>query len=816
MVSLSHDDAQGKTRSVCVVDDDDDDEHYLPPLHHDSKGNENITEKKKDVKVLNEEGIMSCQRLSISKHRKRRRSSARFLRMSGRFDGDFNAYNNENEVQSQEYLSEMYHHAIRLNAENKINAGNSWKLQLIDNIDKFLVDDEEGNDGTEIKVKDTLTSKLVRRNKENNKSDEKRVNFTKASCTLDASVKIYSYRVDDVHLSSYKVLANLNRTDGGAKKIYSEKENDINKEKHKEIQKNVTTREHIKVETLESNPTYLNMAKHDKAYDIDPIFHKMSQKFDEGGAKGLLLVNLGIATDSCRIVLDSKNESGNDNESDFLTSDEKKYQNKTDEKLLFREKEGPIDISKLANLLQESFTTTSIESCHLVPQLDSLRLQYECLHDQGFVIGNETQLKSNLYANDEDDEKAAEEDILEQSRLSLSRLSLNNTVSNTIYPGDNTFADNDFLIGVDHEEEDEFNDVMDENIDNFASLSFHENEFNNTRRRTVNFLEVLCTDHILKKDNDYEYFDMVALENISEGNIWAGSSHWKKNKSKRMNSNILKIKNKNSFILKNDIKGKKNKKKMSNFSYVDLIPCHHESVNTLLTVKLTKAEDKVNINKSIVSKPRKNNNILPPDVGIGIEHLLGLFLLPGEVFSLINDKHDSKISSRKSVSFFGVDDTFDENYDESFCVSGDIDTILNYSNDEIDGNIVADASDYVIEDLEGVRKVKKTRVSHATVAKKVDVKKLKKDLWEEVKAKTEPLPYIMNSETDYILENDNNFPNQTACSFKETVETLAESQKQDNVSLAFYFICILHLANEKVLRLDNDNCSLKDFFISRD
>jgi hypothetical protein len=39
------------------------------------------------------------------------------------------------------------------------------------------------------------------------------INFTKASCTLDASVKIYSYRVDDVHLTSYKVLANLNRND---------------------------------------------------------------------------------------------------------------------------------------------------------------------------------------------------------------------------------------------------------------------------------------------------------------------------------------------------------------------------------------------------------------------------------------------------------------------------------------------------------------------------------------------------------------------------------------------------------------------------
>lgn len=45
------------------------------------------------------------------------------------------------------------------------------------------------------------------------RDDKGRVNFAKASCTLDASVKIYSYRVDDVHLSSFRVLANLNRSD---------------------------------------------------------------------------------------------------------------------------------------------------------------------------------------------------------------------------------------------------------------------------------------------------------------------------------------------------------------------------------------------------------------------------------------------------------------------------------------------------------------------------------------------------------------------------------------------------------------------------
>jgi hypothetical protein len=39
-------------------------------------------------------------------------------------------------------------------------------------------------------------------------------NFQKASCTLDASIKIYSYRVDDTWTSSYKILENLSRSGG--------------------------------------------------------------------------------------------------------------------------------------------------------------------------------------------------------------------------------------------------------------------------------------------------------------------------------------------------------------------------------------------------------------------------------------------------------------------------------------------------------------------------------------------------------------------------------------------------------------------------
>jgi condensin complex subunit 2 len=146
--------------------------------------------------------------MSFGRQRNRRRSSARFLQLHNRGG----VIHEEAEVEEQTEdnnsgnLQELYKKVIRMNAENKINASNSWSLRLIENIDTFLEEDEE-NDSSEVEEE-----KEEDVNKENSGTlVPKRVNFTKASCTLDASVKIYSYRVDDVHLTSYKVLANLHR-----------------------------------------------------------------------------------------------------------------------------------------------------------------------------------------------------------------------------------------------------------------------------------------------------------------------------------------------------------------------------------------------------------------------------------------------------------------------------------------------------------------------------------------------------------------------------------------------------------------------------
>ena len=52
--------------------------------------------------------------------------------------------------------------------------------------------------------------------------------------------------------------------------------------------------------------------------------------------------------------------------------------------------------------------------------------------------------------------------------------------------------------------------------------------------------------------------------------------------------------------------------------------------------------------------------------------------------------------------------------------------------------------------------------------------------------------------------------------FQRLVNTVASSQKQKEVTLSFYFICLLHLANEKTLRITDDKEALDELIISSD
>ncbi|XP_058773651.1 condensin complex subunit 2-like [Vicia villosa] len=168
-------------------------------------------------------------------------------------------------------ILELFHRCIKLASENKINQKNTWELDLIDHLTDIIRDEDDNHAHT---------------------------NFQMASCTLEAGVKIYSLRVDSVYSETYKVLARMNRAGQDTE------QESVNVEGVQENSKKGIVKKLSPLSTLESSFEALNVKKFDVAFSVDPLYRQTSAKFDEGGAKGLLMNNLGVYG-GCRVLFDS-------------------------------------------------------------------------------------------------------------------------------------------------------------------------------------------------------------------------------------------------------------------------------------------------------------------------------------------------------------------------------------------------------------------------------------------------------------------------------------------------------------------------------
>ena len=187
-------------------------------------------------------------------------------------------------------LMDSYADCMKMCNENKVTMKNSWNLDLIDDLKRVV---------------DQTTS---------NGSGEEMTDFQRASCTLEAGTKIYEYRVDSVYNEAYKLKGSLGRQgkadveeedDGEGEGEGGEGETErAPGEKKKEKEKAKRRAAAAGTAFLEANPESLCVKKLELAFDVDPLFERTSAKFDEGGAKGLLLHNLQIQP-GCALVLDS-------------------------------------------------------------------------------------------------------------------------------------------------------------------------------------------------------------------------------------------------------------------------------------------------------------------------------------------------------------------------------------------------------------------------------------------------------------------------------------------------------------------------------
>ncbi|CAK9090391.1 Condensin complex subunit 2 (Barren homolog) (Chromosome assembly protein xCAP-H) (Chromosome-associated protein H) (Non-SMC condensin I complex subunit H) [Durusdinium trenchii] len=198
--------------------------------------------------------------------------------------------------------------------ENKISTKNAFELPLIEHMDD-IVDSFMGG--------------------------------KKASCTIEASARIYACRVDCVHTDTYRVLGGLNSAD-----IANEEEAQPG-----EDGKPVKKRRICGVNTLEKNEANLVQQSIEADEQSDPMFRRMAAAFDAGGAKGLLLSHLPLAEDMSLVfngdVQLSKAQSG----AEAIFKDTKSVS------------------LHLLGLGDAAGATKKIEESRLCPELDSFRRQ---------------------------------------------------------------------------------------------------------------------------------------------------------------------------------------------------------------------------------------------------------------------------------------------------------------------------------------------------------------------------------------------------------------------------------------------------------
>jgi condensin complex subunit 2 len=435
--------------------------------------------------------------------------------------------------------------------------------------------------------------------------------------------------------------------------------------------------------------------------------------------------------------------------------------------------------------------------------------------------------------------------------MSAANLTLSTSVDSTGRQSNISYNANDFGGDDDNDSNDGgYNDffVMDESTTTPAKTTYSSHNVSQPPSMaavaTTNFLDMICTTTGVINPNvggnsSFGFINPDALEKFVSGNSWAGAAHWKKCsgvRKKKADQDSPHV----ELLQTGDSKSKNKKGKAASIKYVDLDACD-PSVESLFVApkKLKKSQkDSLQLSDAMKKKNMKTNNCLPMDSSISITDLTSLFGRPNTHVQLTNNTsctQTSLVSShgihrRKTVAFYdaaveyddGADDSYNDGPGYHFAADEDPARIDDYTG----------ASNFSQKNIEGIRRVEKVSIGFATVAKKVDVKTLKKNLWEELEAQIGENDEVKNipkenSDTstpmgiapDKLESDISGSPpplGNSQVSFQSIVNTMDHHQTQADVTVPFYFICLLHLANEKGLILDSSSFGLDDFLIAVD
>lgn len=713
---------------------------------------------------------------------------------------------------------------MKMATDNKINATNSWNFALIDYFhDMSLLKEGDG------------------------------VNFQKASCTLDGCVKIYTSRVDSVATETGKLLSGLaDSRDSKKKKDDGEDGEETDEE---ELDEDGNVRKKAKRKTQRSSeatlaPSFasLQLKKFELEFAVDPLFKKASADFDEGGAKGLLLNHLMIDSKG-RIVFDSSDDSVDSSE----TKKKRKRQGDDEEDMEDDEDEDEEDEQESADVTtktaqeHEEDEDIEIDLAPLVarffPDMSRLDQMDVCPSLKTFEIGDPSGsldipfLKAPDDWREEQERGADEAGYGHKTGMDLDDNGLgfddDEGLGNFSMGGNVAFGEGgeawakeaalepqmrvfDAGLGGDGAEEGDGDDMMDNDGNDDFNVSLM---------------------HPQKPDRMHEdilaYFDQALQKN------WASAEHWRIRKIKDVNKPVQTKQRKEKEPFEIDF-----------MSHLDasLADTLYTQASSNATISLPKKDWK-----------SKTRNLLPDDKHFNSKQLLSLFLKPkarmgrrrnfgrrhggfgnadanpnmpeGEMdeafwarqkapmqsiedgdqdMGLPQGDYDANFFQDDGLPFAGGlddDDDIDEFADarEQFSPERVMETIG--ATGAFNGLTVTNPADLAFGTMLVTqnRRVRPDYVNYARVAKKVDVRRLKEELWKGMDMeKLESVPPPSAPEEGSVEPPPPSAENPTL-KFTEVMNGLQKVYSKpvmDDISTSFCFICLLHLANEKGLVIE--------------
>ncbi|KAF8196737.1 condensin complex subunit 2/barren [Mycena galopus ATCC 62051] len=680
-----------------------------------------------------------------------------------------------------EILSSNFDEWMKMATDNKINAGNSWNFALIDYFhDMSLLRNDDGNS----------------------------INFQRASCTLDGCVKIWTSRVDSVGTETGKLLSNL-ANDGKDEDEDEDGNGSDNPDGEATAKKK---KSHRPAATLAKDPAQLRSKKLELEFSVDPLFKKTCADFDEGGAQGLLMNHLSLGTGSeagLRVIFDASDSVG-----------------KVDENEDMDEPEDAVDLTELRSQFLPDLA--AVEEKEIAPSLADFSFLGAArggADDTTFFQDN-TQHFDN--EDDDDDNDAGPADY-----------SMN--VDDQGAP-----AAEDFFVGAEAVNEDyggDFgggDDYGGSNGSNGSGLADEQGAGGGgggprgpggmipfDPRQPPNELIMAMTNAEGEPGGMMEYFDKAFSKN------WAGPEHWKMRKPIRRPDADANAKQ----------GAKKPREKKEAFKLDFTTPAEKElkELTKELFAPVTGKGAGINMpgtgsaarksKKKGKDKEKKDDHSLPDDMHFSSRQLVSLFLKPKFQLKMrghkvrYNEDGDGEVDENFWAQ--AADQAAGRNDDEDATAGGggipfntqffhdDYDDGPGFDDDDGEGGgpggngaeMEPGEQDLLAATQGKTRRVKPEFVNYAKRAKRVDVRKLKDNIWKGLDI---VVPQSKPEDDDTSMDVDPDEPPPTdpseARGFGSVISGLQRSypkDKMEEISTSFCFICLLHLANEQGLKLES-------------